>query len=52
MRNVSRLRLHAHTLKVETAVWLINGSRVCDQGWSRQMLGCLFLLALFSVAMS
>ena len=31
MRNVSRLRLHAHTLKVEAAAWLEYGSRVCDQ---------------------
>jgi hypothetical protein len=31
MRNVSRLRLRAHTLKVEAAAWLEDGSRVCDQ---------------------
>jgi hypothetical protein len=31
MRNVSRLRLRAHTLKVEAAAWLDDGSRVCDQ---------------------
>ena len=31
MRNVSRLRLRAHTLKVEAAAWLEGGSRVCDQ---------------------
>ena len=31
MRNVSRLRLHAHTLKVEAAAWLEDGSCVCDQ---------------------
>jgi hypothetical protein len=30
MRNVSRLRLRAHTLKVEAAAWLKDGSRVCD----------------------
>ena len=29
--NVSRLHLHAHTLKVEAAAWLEDGSRVCDQ---------------------
>jgi len=31
MRNISRLRLHAHTLKVEAAAWLEGGSCVCDQ---------------------
>ena len=34
MRNVSRLRLRAHTLNVEAlqaAVWLEGRSRVCDQ---------------------
>jgi hypothetical protein len=31
MHNVSRLRLRAHTLKVEAAAWLEDGSRVCDQ---------------------
>ena len=31
MHNVSRLRLHAHTLKVEAAAWLEGGSCVCDQ---------------------
>ena len=31
MRNVSRFRLRAHTLKVEAATWLEDGSRVCDQ---------------------
>ena len=31
MRNVSRLRLRAHTLKVEAAVWHEDGSFVCDQ---------------------
>ena len=31
MHNVSRLRLRAHTLKVETAAWLEDGSRICDQ---------------------
>ena len=31
MRNVSRLRLRAHTLKVEAAAWLEDGSCVCDQ---------------------
>jgi len=31
MRNVSRLRLRAHTLKVEEAAWLEDGSRECDQ---------------------
>jgi len=31
MRNVSRLRLRAHFLKVEAAAWLEDGSRVCDQ---------------------
>jgi len=30
-RNVSRLRLHAHTLNVEAAAWLKGGSHVCDQ---------------------
>ena len=30
MRNVTRLRLRAHTLKVEAAAWLEDGSRVCD----------------------
>jgi len=29
--NVSRLRLRAHTLKVEAAAWLESGSRVCNQ---------------------
>ena len=31
MRNVSRFRLLAHTLKVEAAAWLEDGSHVCDQ---------------------
>jgi hypothetical protein len=31
IRNVSRLRLRAHTLKVEAAAWLEDGSCVCDQ---------------------
>ena len=31
MHNVSRLRLRAHTLKVEAAAWLEGGPRVCDQ---------------------
>jgi hypothetical protein len=31
MCNVSRLRLRAHTLKVEAAAWLEDGSCVCDQ---------------------
>ena len=31
MRNVSRFRLRAHTLKVEAAAWLEDGSCVCDQ---------------------
>ena len=31
MRNVSRLRLRVHFLKVEAAAWLEDGSRVCDQ---------------------
>ena len=31
MRNASRLRLRAHTLKVEAAAWLEGYSRVCDQ---------------------
>jgi hypothetical protein len=31
IRNVSRFRLRAHTLKVEAAAWLEDGSRVCDQ---------------------
>ena len=31
MRNVSRFRLRAHTLKVEAVAWLEDGSRVCDQ---------------------
>ena len=31
MRNISRFRLRAHTLKVEAAAWLEDGSRVCDQ---------------------
>ena len=31
MRNVSISRLHAHTLKVEAAAWLEDGSCVCDQ---------------------
>ena len=31
MRNVSRLCLRAHTLKVEAAAWLEDGSCVCDQ---------------------
>jgi len=30
-RNISRFRLRAHTLKVEAAAWLEDGSRVCDQ---------------------
>ena len=30
-RNVSRLCLRAHTLKVEAAAWLEDGSRICDQ---------------------
>jgi hypothetical protein len=31
MCNASRLRLCAHTLKVEAAVWLEGGFHVCDQ---------------------
>ena len=31
IRNVSRLRLCAHTCKVEAAAWLKDGSCVCDQ---------------------
>jgi hypothetical protein len=31
MRNISRFRLRAHTLKVEAAAWLADGSCVCDQ---------------------
>ena len=31
MRNMSRFRLRAHTLKVEAAAWLEDGSCVCDQ---------------------
>ena len=31
MRNISSLRLRAHTLKVEAAAWLEGGSRICDQ---------------------
>ena len=31
MRNTSRFRLRAHTLKVEAAAWLEDGSRACDQ---------------------
>jgi hypothetical protein len=31
MRNISRFRLRAHTLKVEAAAWLEDGSCVCDQ---------------------
>ena len=31
MRSVSRFRLRAHTLKVEVAAWLEDGSRICDQ---------------------
>ena len=31
MRNISRFRLRAHTLKVEAAAWLEDGSRVCDK---------------------
>ena len=31
MRNISRFRLRAHTLKVEAAMWLEDGSCVCDQ---------------------
>jgi len=31
MRNISRFRLRAHTLKVEAAAWLEDGACVCDQ---------------------
>jgi len=31
MRNISRFRLRVHTLKVEAAAWLEDGSCVCDQ---------------------
>jgi hypothetical protein len=31
MRNVSRLRLRTHTLRVEAAAWLEGGSRIYDQ---------------------
>ena len=31
MRSISRFRLRVHTLKVEAAVWLEDGSCVCDQ---------------------
>ena len=30
MRNISRFRLRVHTLKVEAAAWLEDGSCVCD----------------------
>eukprot|EP00983_Pelagomonas_calceolata_P126774 1161340-Pelagomonas_calceolata.AAC.1 len=31
MRNVSRFRLRAHTLKVETAAWDIQNAHLCDR---------------------
>ena len=31
MRNISRFRLRAHTLKVEAAAWHEDGSCICDQ---------------------
>ena len=31
LRNISRFRLRAHTLKVEAAVWHEDGFCVCDQ---------------------
>jgi len=31
MRNISRFRLRAHTLKIEAAAWLEDDSCVCDQ---------------------
>jgi len=31
LHNISRFRLCAHTLKVEAAAWLEDGSCVCDQ---------------------
>ena len=31
LRNISRFRLRAHTLKVEAAAWHEDGSCVCDQ---------------------
>ena len=31
MRNISRFRLRAHTLKVEAAAWLEDSSCICDQ---------------------
>ena len=31
VRNISRFRLRAHTLKVEAAAWHEDGSCVCDQ---------------------
>ena len=31
MRNISRFRLRAHTLKGEAAAWLEDGFCVCDQ---------------------
>ena len=31
MRNISRFRLNAHTLKVEAAAWVEDDSCVCDQ---------------------
>jgi hypothetical protein len=38
MRNISRFRLRAHTLKVEAVAWLEDGSCVCDL--SDQINGC------------
>jgi hypothetical protein len=31
MCNFNKLRLRAHTLKVEAAAWLEGSSRICDQ---------------------
>jgi len=31
MRNINKFRLRAHTLKIEAAAWLEDGSCVCDQ---------------------
>ena len=46
MRNISRFRLRAHTLKVEAAAWLEDGSRVCDKCPGEDAWTCSELHAL------
>jgi hypothetical protein len=48
MRNISRFRLRAHTLKVEAAAWLEDGSCVCDQRPGEDMFKTRCMLFYFA----